>query len=133
MDINRLIHGHAEAVMIPACRIRHIYLLCFALMAFSFPRQLGAMDDSDEEMILIKDVALLDSQLEAGGCPCKERMYAHLFEDFSAKPLPKRLKLWRFRKELSQKLVDDMLSRSAPSASSGETAATSPGHRLLLS
>jgi hypothetical protein len=85
MDINALIDRHAEAVMIPACRIRNIYLLCFALMAFSFPRQLGAMGDSDEEMQLINDVALLDSQLEAAGCPCKEKMYAHLFEKFQSK------------------------------------------------
>jgi hypothetical protein len=95
-------------------------------MAFSFPRQLGAMDDSDEEMQLINNVALFDSQLEAAGCPCKEKMYAHLFQNFNDKPLAKRLKLWRFRKELGQKLVADMLSCSAPSASSGETAATSP-------
>jgi hypothetical protein len=64
MDISALVHRHAEAVVIPACRIRHIYLLCFALMAFYFPRQLGAMDNLDEEMQLINDVALLDSQLE---------------------------------------------------------------------
>jgi hypothetical protein len=52
MDIrvSALVHRHAKAVLIPACRIRHIYLLCFALMDFSFPRQLGAMDDSGEEM-----------------------------------------------------------------------------------
>jgi hypothetical protein len=70
MDISALVHRHAEAVVIPACRIRHIYLLCFALMAFVFPRQLGAMGDSDEEMQLINDVALLDSQLKQAGCPC---------------------------------------------------------------
>jgi hypothetical protein len=49
-------------------------------------------------MQLINDVALLDSQLEAAGCPCKEKMYAHPFENFYDKPLAKRLKLWRFRK-----------------------------------
>ncbi len=98
MDISALVHRHAEAVVIPvipACRIRHIYLLCFALMAFSFPRQVGAMDDSDEEMQLINDVALLDSQLDTAGCPCKEKRYAHLFQNFNDKPLAKRLKLWR--------------------------------------
>jgi len=129
MDISALVHRHAEAVVIHACRIRHIYLLCFALMTFLFPRQLGAMDDSDddEEMQLINDVALLDSQLEAAGCPCKEKMYAHKFLNFHDKPLAKRLKLWRFRKELRKNLVAEMLSRSAPSASSsGEAAATSP-------
>jgi hypothetical protein len=94
-------------------------------MAFSFPLQLGAMSDSDEEMQLINDVARLDSQLEAACCPFKEKLYAHLFEKFNDKPLTKRLKLWLFRKELCQKLVDDMLSCSAPSASSGETVATS--------
>jgi hypothetical protein len=61
-----------------------------------------AMDDSDEEMQLINDVALLDSQLEAAGCPCKEKMYAHLFRNFNDKTLAKKLKLWRFRKELGQ-------------------------------
>jgi hypothetical protein len=114
------------SAIIHACCIRHIYLLCFALTAFLFPRQLDAMDDSDEEMQLINNVALLDSQLEAAGCPCKEKMYAHLFQKFNDKPLAKRSKLWRFRKELGQKLVAEMLSRSAPSALSGETAATSP-------
>jgi hypothetical protein len=64
MDISALVHRHAEAVVIPACRNRHTYLLCFALMAFYFPRQLGAMDNLDEEMQLINVVALLDSQLE---------------------------------------------------------------------
>ncbi len=48
MDISALVHRHAEAVVIPACHIRHIYLLCFALMTFLSPRQLGAMDDSDD-------------------------------------------------------------------------------------
>ncbi len=52
-------------------------------------------------------------------------MYAHLFQNFNDKPWAKRLKLWRFRKELGQKLVAEMILRSAPSASSGETAATS--------
>jgi hypothetical protein len=33
-------------------------------MTFLFPLQLGAMDDSDEEMQLINDVARLDSQLK---------------------------------------------------------------------
>jgi hypothetical protein len=37
MDISALVR-HAEAVLFPACRIRHIYLLYFALLAFSFPR-----------------------------------------------------------------------------------------------
>jgi hypothetical protein len=87
MDINALIDRHAEAVMIPACRIRHIYLLCFALMAFSLTRQLGAMGDSDEEMLLMTDVALLDSQLKQAGCPCDEKLFAHLFENFNDKPL----------------------------------------------
>jgi hypothetical protein len=53
-------------------------------------------------------------------------MYGHLFRDFYGKPLAKRLNLWRFRKELRQKLVVDRLSRSALSAASGETTATSP-------
>ncbi len=94
MDINALIHRHAalihrhaEAVMIPACRFRHIYLLCFALMAFSFPRQLGAMDDSDEEMQLMTEVALLDKQLKQADRPCDAKIYAHLFQDLNAKPL----------------------------------------------
>ncbi len=132
MDISALVHLHAEAVVIPACRIRHIYLLCFALMAFSFPRQLGAVDDSDEssdesddeEMQLINDVASLDSQLKQAGCPCDVNLNVQLFQDLNAKPLAKRLKLRRFRKELlRQKLVASQLSRSA---ASGETAAASP-------
>jgi hypothetical protein len=44
-------------------------------MAFSFPLQLGAMGDSDEEMQLINDVVLLDSQLKQAGCPCDEKLY----------------------------------------------------------
>ena len=126
MDINALIHRHAESVMIPACRIRHIYLLCFALMAFSFPRQLCAMGDSDEEMQLMTEVALLDEQLKQADCPCDAKIYAHLFQDLEKKPVEKRVKIWRWRLEMAQKLVDAMLSRSsAPSASSGETAAAS--------
>ncbi len=126
MDINALIHRHSESVMILACRIRHFYLLCFALMAFSFPRQLCAMGDSDEEMQLMSEVALLDEQLKQAGRPCDDKIYAHLFQDLNAKPVWKRVKLWRWRKGLTQNLVDAMLSRSsAPSASSGETAATS--------
>ncbi len=60
MDISALVHRPAEAVVIPACRIRHLYLLCFALMTFLSPQQLGAMDDSDEELRLMTDVAVLD-------------------------------------------------------------------------
>jgi hypothetical protein len=127
MDIRALVHRHAEAVMFPTCRIRHIDLLCFALMAFLSPRQLGAMDDSDEELQSINNVARLDSQLEEAGCPCDETLCVHLFRDLDGKPLAKRSKLWRFRKELlRQKLVAFMLSRSALSAASGNTAATSP-------
>jgi hypothetical protein len=129
MDISALVHRHAEAVLIHACRmtrIRHIYLLCFALMTFLSPRQLGAMGDSDEEMQLINDVALLYPRLKQAGCPCDETMHAHLSRDFDDKPFAKRLKLWIFRKNLRQKLLADMLSRSAPSASSGEAAAMSP-------
>jgi hypothetical protein len=111
MEINALIHRHAEAVMIPACRIRHIYLLCSALMAFSFARQLGAMGDSDEEMQLMTDVALLDSQLKQAGSPCDEKLYVHFFENFNDKTLAKRLKIWTFRKERGKKLVADMLWR----------------------
>jgi hypothetical protein len=129
MDISALVHRHAEAVVIPACRIRHIYLLCFALMTFLFPRQIGPMDDSDEEMQLINDVNSLDSQLKQAGCPCDESLYVHLFQDLKEKPLARRLKLWRFRKELlRKKLVATQLSATQLllSAASGETAATSP-------
>ena len=82
MDIRALIHKPAEAVVIHACRIRHVYLLCFVLMTFLIPRQLGAMADSDEEMQLINDVALLDLQLEAAGCPCKEKNICPSFPKF---------------------------------------------------
>jgi hypothetical protein len=87
MDISALVHRHAEADVIPSCLIRHIYLLCFALMAFLSPRQLGAMDDSDEELQLINDVARLDSQLKQAGCLCDENLYLHLFRDLNVKPL----------------------------------------------
>jgi hypothetical protein len=97
---------------------------------FLFPLQLGevgVMDDSDEELQLIDDVARLDSQLKQAGCPCDENLYFHLFRDLNVKPLAKRLKLWCFRKELlREKLVACQLSRSALSAASGETAATPP-------
>jgi hypothetical protein len=126
MDISALVNRHAEAVVIHACRVRHIYLLCFTLMTFLVSQQLGAMTDSDEEMQLMNDVALLDSRLKKAGCPCDETMFAHLFRDIDAKPFTKRLKLWQFRKDMRQTLLDDMLSHSAPSATSGETAATSP-------
>jgi hypothetical protein len=81
-------------------------LLCagLPLMAFSFPRQLGAMDDSDEKMQLINDVASLDSQLKQAGCPCNEIFNVHLFQDLNAKSFAKRLKLWRFRKELLRQI-----------------------------
>ena len=65
MDISALIHKPAEAVVIHTCRIRHVYLLCFVLMTFLVPWQLGAMTDSDEEMQLINDVSLLDSRLNS--------------------------------------------------------------------
>jgi hypothetical protein len=93
-------------------------------MTFLSPRQLGAVDDSDEEMQLINNVDSLDLQLKQAGCPCDENLYVHLFQDLNAKPLAKKLKLWRFRKELlRKKFVATQLSRSA---ASGETAATSP-------
>ncbi len=87
-------------------------------MTCLFPRQLGAMDDSYEEMQLINDVDSLDSQLKQAGCPgpCDESLYIHLFRDLNEKLLAKRLKLWRFRKELlCEKLVATQLLRSAAS------------------
>jgi hypothetical protein len=54
-------------------------------LTFLPPLQLGAMDDSDEEMQimqLINDVALLDSQLEAAGCSCKEKNVCPSFPKF---------------------------------------------------
>lgn len=126
MDIRALIHKPAEAVVIHACRIRHVYF-ALVLMTFLVPWQLGAMTDSEEEMILINDVALLDSRLKKAGCPCDESMFSHLFRDFAGKPFAKRMQLWKFRKDMRQTLLDDMLSHSAPSATAGETAAaTSP-------
>jgi hypothetical protein len=74
---------------------------------------------------LINDVALLDSQLKQADCPCDENLDVHLFRDLDGKPLAKRLMLWRFRKDLRQKLVAS-LSRSTLSAAFGETATTSP-------
>jgi hypothetical protein len=71
------------------------------------------MDDSDEELQWINDVALLDSQLNQAGCPCDENLFVDLFQGLDVKPLAKRLKLWRFRKELSQKIVASVLSRYA--------------------
>jgi hypothetical protein len=65
---------------------------------------------------LINDVALLDSQLKQAGCPCDENLYVHLSQGLDLKPLARRLKLWRFRKELSQKIVAPLLSHSALSA-----------------
>jgi hypothetical protein len=86
------------------------------------------MDDSDEEVQLINDVVLLnsqESQLKKAGCSCDENLFMHLSQDLDVKPLAKRLKLWRFRKELSQKIVTSLLSRIALSAATRETAATS--------
>jgi hypothetical protein len=95
-------------------------------MTFLSPRQLGAMDDSDEELQLMTDVALLDSRLKKAGCPCDETMYSHeshRFQNFIELPLANRLKLWCFRKQLREKLVAEMLPLSA---ASGETAAAAP-------
>lgn len=82
------------------------------------------MDDSDdEELQLMTDVALLEGRLKKAGCPFDETMYSHRFLNFEQQPLAKRLKLWRFRKQLREKLLADTLS---PSAASGETAAAAP-------
>jgi hypothetical protein len=95
-------------------------------MTFLFSRQLVAMDDSDEELQLINNVALFDSQLKQAGCLATKIFMSINFLDLNAKPLAKRLKLWCFRKELlREKLVVSQLSRSALSAASGETAAAS--------
>ncbi len=103
-------------------------------MAFSFPRKLDAVDDSDEEMQLINDVARLDSQLKQAGCPCDENLYAHLFQDLNAKPLSKRLKLWRFRKEL---LREKLVASQSPSFRAQHCVQhqekQQSRHRLLLS
>jgi hypothetical protein len=87
----------------------------------------GDMDDSDEKSQLINYVARLDSQLKEAGCPYEEILYVHLFRDLNLESLAKKLKLWRFRKELlREKLVASQLSRSTLSAASEKTAATSP-------
>ena len=99
MDISALVHTHAEAVV-------KLYISALlALMSFLFPRQLGAMDDSDDELQLMTDVALLDARLKKADCTCDETMYSHRFENFKDLPLANRLKLWRFRKQLREKLV----------------------------
>jgi hypothetical protein len=77
-------------------------------------------------MQLINDVALLDSRLKKAGCPCDEGMFEHLFRGFAANPISERIKLWQFKKGMRQRLLDDVLWQSAPSASSGQTAAASP-------
>ena len=82
------------------------------------------MDDSDdEELQLMTDVALLEARLKKAGCPFDETMYSHRFLNFEQQPLANKLKLWRFRKQLREKLLADTLS---PSAASGETAAAAP-------
>jgi hypothetical protein len=48
-------------------------------MTLLLPRQLGAMDDSDENMQLINVVARLDSQLKQACFPCDENLYFNLF------------------------------------------------------
>jgi hypothetical protein len=64
----------------------------YALMTFLPPRQLGDMDDSDDEMQLINDVDSLDSQLnlKEADYPCDETRFVHLSQDLNAKPLAKR-------------------------------------------
>ncbi len=82
------------------------------------------MDDSDdEELQLMTEVALLEARLKKAGCPFDETMYSHRFLNFEQQPLANRLKLWRFRKQLCEKLLAETLS---PSAASGETAAAAP-------
>ncbi len=56
-------------------------------------------------------------------CPSFPR-FVHLFQDLNAKPLAKRLKLWRFRKELLRQ--NSVASQLSHSPASGETAAAPP-------
>jgi hypothetical protein len=49
------------------------------------------MDNSDEELQFINDVAFLNSQLKQAGCPCDENLHVHLFRGLHVKPLAKRL------------------------------------------
>jgi hypothetical protein len=92
-------------------------------VTFLSPRQLGAMDNSDDELQLMTEVAVLDARLKKADCTCDESMYSHRFENFKDQPLANRLKLWRFRKQLREKLVAEMLPLSA---ASGETATAAP-------
>jgi hypothetical protein len=39
------------------------------------------MDDSDEELQSINNVALLDPQLKQAGCLCDENLCVHIFRD----------------------------------------------------
>ncbi len=45
----------------------------------TFSEQLRGMEDSDEEMQLVNDLASLDSELKQAGCPCDENLYLHIF------------------------------------------------------
>ena len=65
------------------------------------------MDESDEEIHrnLIAEVASLDNQLYEAGRPCNEKLYAHLFKDLDLKPVAKRLRLWRMRRDMCKEMV----------------------------
>jgi hypothetical protein len=91
------------------------------------------MDDSDEEMLLINYVARLDSQVKQAGCPCDENLYAHLSRDLNAIPfmLAKRLKLWRFKKELLREKMVAPSFRAPLCPQHPEK--QQPSHRLILS
>ena len=93
------------------------YLSSVPLTAF-IPEQFGAMDDGsdDEELQLMTDVALLDAKLADAGRPFDETMFVHKFEGLQLKPLQKRLKLWRFRKQMREQLVASLPTRYASGA-----------------
>jgi hypothetical protein len=98
MDISALVHRHADAVVIPACRICYIYLLCFALMTFLFPQQLGAMDDSDEELQLINDVARFDSQLKQAWLPLRRKSLCPPFQRFECETIGEEIEAMALQK-----------------------------------
>ena len=93
------------------------YLSSVPLTAF-IPEQFGAMDDGsdDEELQLMTDVALLDAKLADAGRPFDETIFVHKFEGLHLKPLQKRLKLWRFRKQMREQLVASLPTRYASGA-----------------
>ncbi len=86
---------------------------------------------SDDEMVLMADVELLQLQLKKAGDrdPVNQNFEQLFFQSIASKPLAERIRKWKFRKNQLQRLVDNLPATSGEPAGSPAVGESKPPRR----